>query len=197
MSMDIGAINEVMAYKIMYDQFANQVQVVMNLYAKYDPHTLALFGDMPPEKRWRLLNNIKVAYVKVTLEILTLKNLTARNEVRITLYTDANDKVNAQKWRNVNQGPTEWLQENESLLDQAQSQYAMCRSIALVQAFETKKKGNAVLGTTKDIIASVKKSAGLFKKQQKEGKVAMSEEDRQTATDAGLDPDKVFEQKGD
>lgn len=197
MGMDLAAMNEVMAYKIMYDQFQNQVQVILNLYAKYDPHTLALLGDMAPEKRYRFLNAIKVAYVKVTLEIIWSTNLIARNEARIERFTKAGDRDEAMKWINANQYPKEWLQDNEALLKQAESQYAMCRSLALVQAFEGKKRHGSALGTTADIIASVKKGAGLHKKKQKEGAVTLSEEDRQKAIDVGLDPDKVLEQKGD
>lgn len=196
MAMDMASMNEVMIYKIMYDQFMNQVQVIQNLYAKYDPDTLALLDDMEPDKRYRFLNNIKEAYVKVSLEILATENLIERNDARIVRFTEKGDPEGAKKWINVNQYPKEWLKDNEALLIQAKSQYAMCRSLALVQAFEQKKKRGGILGTTKDIIASMKQGVGHHKSKQKGKGGVMSAEDRQKATDAGLDPDKVLKSEG-
>jgi len=188
--------NEAMIWKIMYEQLSNQVAVLMNIYGKYDPDTLALLDDVPPEKRYRVLMEIKRAYVSVCLEILETEGLIGRINDRIQKHLDLQQGTLASKWQHHNVYNVIWLKDNEALLVQARSQFAMFRSLALVQAFESTRKRGSFLGMGKDTMQDMKEKLAMAKKNLAGKKNEnLTDEENKALVDAGLDPTVVLQKE--
>jgi len=185
--------NEAMIYKIMHEQFMNQVQVVLNLYTKYDTDTLALLDDVPPEKRYKVLMQIKRSYVKVSLEILETTFLIARMSARAEKAKNEGKMTKYYECMNHNIYNQIWLDKNKALLEQAKSQFAMFRSLALVQAFEQQKKRGGFLGLGGDALQKMgKKLEDLKGKKKGTPDPRLTDAENQQAFDAGLDPSTIL-----
>lgn len=166
--------------KAMFADFRNQIETVLNLYGDYNADTLSLLDDADFFERFRQLRNITAAYVSLSIEMILTEAVIIQVNEELEACKKAENKVGVEKWNEHLKDDKEWLAMNEALFKQAQAQYALYRPIAMVEAFEGKKKRGSVLGTEKgalrDLVDKVK-----GKKKAKGGPT--------------LDPDAAF-QKG-
>lgn len=179
-------LNEAMLYRIMYEQFMNQVQVIQNIYGEYNRDTLSLLDDADYYERLARLSDVSMAYVSLSIEIIKTKDIITRVKARVDEAETAEDEVTVDIWQDELENCKRWLSLNEALFKQAQAQFALFRPLALVQAFEQKKKRGSILGTGKDIMNQ------LLGRKKREEKASESEEVKQLGD--GLDPEKVLDE---
>lgn len=167
--MQMQSINqeyaEAMIFKIFYEQFMNQVQIIQNLYGKFDPDTLALLAELDPSKKYAHVQNIRKAYVVVILDIIDTEALIERNLERIQRLNDEGKETKAKRWEEANKYNYLWLRKLKGLLVQAKSGYAFFRSLAMVESFEQKKKRGGILGLGKDALGELKQKLAIGRKQ--------------------------------
>lgn len=179
---------EAMIFKIFYEQFMNQVQIIQNLYGDYDADTLALLAELDPAKKYSHVQNIRKAYVVIILDIIDTEELIKRNEIRIERLKSEGKLTKADRWREANKYNALWLTKLKALLTQAKSGYAFFRSLALVEAFDQKKKRGGILGLGKDALGEIKQKIGMKKKADARPALPPAQEERAAeAVDAGLD----------
>lgn len=177
---------EAMIFKIFYEQFMNQVQIIQNLYGDYDADTLALLAELDPAKKYAHVQNIRKAYVVIILDIIDTEELIKRNEVRIIRLRDEGKETKAARWEEANKYNRLWLTKLKGLLTQAKSGYAFFRNLALVEAFEQKKKRGGVLGLGKDAFNEIKQKLGMKKKEEAIAKSPEAQKRADEAVDAGV-----------
>lgn len=188
---------EAMIFRIFYEQFMNQVQIIQNIYGKFDPDTLALLAELDPNKKYQHVQNIRKAYVVIILDIIDTEALIERNEIRIAELRADDKGTKAERWVEANKYNHLWLRKLKGLLVQAKSGYAFFRSLAMVEAFEQKKKRGGILGLGKDALGELKQklAIGRKKKDTKEltgpQKAAMED-----AVDSGIDAVKEAQESG-
>ena len=179
---------EAMIFKIFYEQFMNQVQIIQNLYGDYDADTLALLAELDPAKKYAHVQNIRKAYVVVILDIIDTEELIKRNEARIERLKVEEKYTKAARWEEANKYNHLWLTKLKALLTQAKSGYAFFRSLALVEAFDQKKKRGGILGLGKDALSEVKQKLSMKKKKDEGPKMTPEQEERAgEAVEKGLD----------
>lgn len=179
---------EAMIFKIFYEQFMNQVQIIQNLYGDYDADTLALLAELDPSKKYAHVQNIRKAYVVVILDIIDTEELIKRNEIRIKRFRDEGKETKANRWEEANKYNHLWLTKLKALLTQAKSGYAFFRSLALVEAFDQKKKRGGILGLGKDALSEIKQKLSMKKKNDDAPKMTPEQAERaEVAVEAGLD----------
>lgn len=188
---------EAMIFKIFYEQFMNQVQIIQNLYADYDADTLALLAELDPAKKYAHVQNIRKAYVVVILDIIDTEELIKRNVTRILRLRDEGKETKAARWEEANKYNALWLTKLNALLVQSKSGYAFFRNLALVEAFEQKKKRGGILGLGSDALKEVKQKLSMKKKKDAKGPLPPEEEARaQQAVDAGVSAVRDAKDKG-
>lgn len=158
---------EAMIFRIFYEQFMNQVQIIQNLYGKFDADTLALLAELDPNKKYQHVQNIRKAYVIIILDIIDTEALIERNEERIKELKEDGKETKANRWQEANKYNRLWLRKLKGLLVQAKSGYAFFRSLALVEAFEQKKKRGGILGLGKDALGELKQKLAIARKDKK------------------------------
>ena len=177
---------EAMIFKIFYEQFMNQVQIIQNLYGDYDADTLALLAELDPAKKYAHVQNIRKAYVVIILDIIDTEELIKRNEFRIIRLRKEGKDTKAERWEEANKYNRLWLTKIKGLLTQAKSGYAFFRNLALVEAFEQKKKRGGVLGLGKDAFNEIKQKLGMKKKEEAIAKSPEAQKRADEAVDAGV-----------
>ena len=177
---------EAMIFKIFYEQFMNQVQIIQNLYGDYDADTLALLAELDPAKKYAHVQNIRKAYVVIILDIIDTEELIKRNELRIIRLRKEGKDTKAERWEEANKYNRLWLTKIKGLLTQAKSGYAFFRNLALVEAFEQKKKRGGVLGLGKDAFNEIKQKLGMKKKEEAIAKSPEAQKRADEAVDAGV-----------
>ena len=177
---------EAMIFKIFYEQFMNQVQIIQNLYGDYDADTLALLAELDPAKKYAHVQNIRKAYVVIILDIIDTEELITRNELRIIRLREEGKDTKADRWEEANKYNRLWLTKLKGLLTQAKSGYAFFRNLALVEAFEQKKKRGGVLGLGKDAFNEIKQKLGMKKKEEAIAKSPEQQKRAEEAVDAGV-----------
>ena len=189
---------EAMIFRIFYEQFMNQVQIVQNLYGRFDADTLALLAELDPNKKYAHVQNIRKAYVVIILDIIDTEALIERNEVRIQKLYDEDKDTKAVRWKEVNAYNKLWLRKLKGLLVQAKSGYAFFRNLALVEAFEQKKKRGGILGLGKDALGELKEKLAMGKKKRDPaGDLTPSQKaSLEDAVDVGIDAVKEAQKSG-
>ena len=198
----MGSMNqeftEAMIFKIFYEQFMNQVQIIQNIYGKFDPDTLALLAELDPNKKYQHIQNIRKAYVIIILDIIDTEALIERNEARIKQLQDEDKGTKADRWIEANKYNALWLRKLKGLLVQAKSGYAFFRNMAMIEAFEQKKKKGGILGLGKDALTELKQKLSMGKKH-KESAQELSPSQRaamEDAIDVGVDAVKKSQKSG-
>ena len=131
------------------------------------------------------------------------------------VFSHWKDIVKAEQYKILLRGDISWYERNMDILSQAESHFAIFRSIALVEAFkEYKKKVSNVVGVGEEQMKHVKRELGKKRKQEADDQrsarfdtvkqrvrggdedvrrkslpTTLSEDDRERAAAAGLDPD--------
>ena len=202
MSAMSGSINqefaEAMIFRIFYEQFMNQVQIIQNIYGKYDADTLALLSELDPSKKYQHIQNIRKAYVVVILDIIDTEALMERNKVRIDKLRENGMDVKADRWMEADRYNALWLRKLKGLLVQAKSGYAFFRNIAMVEAFEQKKKRGGILGLGKDALGELKEKLAMGKKKRDPAGELTPEQKAslEDAVDVGIDAVKDAQKSG-
>ena len=176
----------------------NQVQIIQNIYGKFDPDTLALLAELDPSKKYQHVQNIRKAYVIIILDIIDTEALIERNEKRIQELKDEDKGTKAARWEEANKYNHLWLRKLKGLLVQAKSGYAFFRSLAMVEAFEQKKKRGGILGLGKDALGELKSKLSIHKKEkEKMPELSASQRaDLEGAVDKGIDAVKEAQKSG-
>lgn len=180
---------EAMIFKIFYEQFMNVVQIVQNTYGEYDRDTLALLSMLDENKKYSHVQNIRMAYVVIILDIIDTEALIERNVERINRLRLEGKTVKADRWEEANKYNQLWERKLKGLLTQAKSGYAFFRNLALVESFTQKQKRGGILGVGKDALADMKKQLGTMASKKKSADSSMSPEHAkglEEATDAGI-----------
>ena len=197
-----GGINqdfaEAMIFKIFYEQFMNHVQIIQNIYGRFDADTLALLAELDPNKKYAHVQNIRKAYVVIILDIIDTEALIERNEVRIQKLYDEDKETKAVRWKEVNAYNRLWLRKLKGLLVQAKSGYAFFRSLAMVESFEQKKKKGGILGLGKDALGDLKQKLAMGKKKRDPAGELTPEQKAslEDAVDVGIDAVKEAQKSG-
>ena len=227
-------LDETAILKAINDNFMNQVQVTLSLYAKYNPHMLGLLEDADYKQRVRRLREVVVVYTNRMVECaITYRDVEKRKkkieamrvykmepydddgeEKKRKVFSHWSDLVKAEQYQILLRGDINWYERNMDILSQAESHFAIFRSIALVEAFkEYKKKVSNIIGVGEEQMKHVKRELGKKRKKasddQKSARfdtiknrvrggaevkkrdalpTTLSEDDKAKVAEAGLDP---------
>ena len=143
--------------KAINDNFMSQVQVTLSLYAKYNPHMLGLLEDADYKQRVRRLREVVIVYTNRMVECaITYRDVEKRKRKIASLrvyktepYEDDDgekkkrkvfshwkDIVKAEQYKILLRGDISWYERNMDILSQAESHFALFRSIAMFVAFK-------------------------------------------------------------